>query len=174
MRNYWVGVSILVAVGCGSTAQDAGSSPPAAGAVQPAPATQSFSDALSAGASCADLFAIRNAMNADTSLVERMNADLSYVGCTSPAAVRKADPAAAVTTARFTVREYRIYRAFMAAPGAMSEAEAFRIVGRRFSLTADETKAVVLRVGDVIIENKWMGQPAAEIRHASDWKGETE
>ena len=75
-------------------------------------------------------------------------------------------------TASFTVNEYRIYRAVMSAPMSVPEAEAFQDAAKRYGVAVAEARTVVNEVQQILFRNGWLGAPASEIRHASDWKGE--
>jgi hypothetical protein len=98
----------------------------------------SFQDRLNAGATCEELFGIRNAVDPKSPLIETMNQDLRAIGCYSMSSVRtdrktennEAGPGAihAVDSASFTVQDYRIYREVMATPMGVSESKALESV----------------------------------------------
>ena len=73
----------------------------------------------------------------------------------------------------FTVDEYRIYRYLMDAPASRSEDDVRQELASRHGMSSSEIAAVINRVQRALYENGWMSSPQSEIRHASDWNGET-
>jgi len=73
----------------------------------------------------------------------------------------------------FTVAEYRIYRDVMDAPMSIPETEAVRRAATSHGVTAAEAKTIVDKVQRILHANKWYGSAASEMKHASDWNGET-
>ena len=73
----------------------------------------------------------------------------------------------------YTVREYRMYRALVDTPVTLSEDEAIRGIAASNSVTEAEVKRVINNVQTTLMRNGWFGDPAQEIRRASDWNGET-
>jgi hypothetical protein len=141
-----------------------------------------FQDRLSAGATCEELFGIRNALDPKSPLIERMNQDLREVGCYSISSVRTDQKAqnngassgspSAANSASFTVQEYRIYREVMDTPTDVSESKALDSVSQKYGVSVDEARKIVNAVQETLSNNNWFGTPESEIRRASDWKGE--
>ena len=76
------------------------------------------------------------------------------------------------TTDRFTVNEYRIYRAIMSTPMSIPESEAFEIAGKRCGVTAAQAEKMTKKVLRILTLNGWFGSPEFEIKHASDGQDE--
>jgi hypothetical protein len=144
----------------------------------------SFKQRLDAGASCPELFDIRNSLDPKSPLVVKMNEELRGIGCYSSSSVRSSATSSAEKTksdnvqraspeAAFTVNEYRMYRAVINTPSSLSEQEALQNVSRQYNIPVEELRKVVRRVQKTLFDNKWFGTPESEIRRASDWKGET-
>lgn len=142
----------------------------------------SFRDRLNAGATCEELFGIRNAVDPKSPLIERMNQDLRAIGCYSISSVRtdektqnnEAGPeaASAANSTSFTVQEYRIYREVMGTPMDIPESKALESVSGKYGVSVDEARKSVNAVQEALSSNNWFGTPESEIRRASDWKGE--
>lgn len=143
-----------------------------------------FKQRLDAGASCAELFEIRNSLDPKASVVVRLNEELRVIGCYSSGSVRSSTVSAAENTktddvqkdqpaVTFTVNEYKIYRAVINAPSSVPEQQALQNVARQHRMSVEGLRKVVNRVQKSLFDNKWLGTPESEIRHASDWKGET-
>jgi hypothetical protein len=140
-----------------------------------------FKQRLDAGAGCAELFEIRNSLDPKASDVVRMNNELREVGCYSSGSVRSITPPVAEktqsdknqVTASFTVNEYKMYRAVLNVPSSVPEQQALRNVANRYKISVEDLRKVVNKVQKNLLDNKWFGTPESEIKHASDWKGET-
>lgn len=134
-------------------------------------AYKAFSTAFDAGAECARLFELRDKakLGAREDRLSEMNTKLQSVGCQSDTSRRRSS---SPNTGRFTVQEYRIYRAVTSTPMSVPEAEAFRLAAERYGTTAQDARKIVSRVQDELARNGWFGVPDAEIQHASDWRGE--
>lgn len=143
-----------------------------------------FKQRLDAGASCAELFEIRNSLDPKASVVVRMNEELRGIGCYSSGSVRSStasstektrsdDVQKASPTATFTVNEYKMYRAVINVPSSVPEQQALQNVSRQYKIPVEDLRKVVNKVQKNLFDNKWFGTPESEIRRASDWKGET-
>lgn len=143
-----------------------------------------FKQRLDAGATCAELFGIRNLVDPKSPDVVRMNEALRGIGCHSSNSVRSTAASSAGKTKSsdtqktelvggFTVHEYRMYRAVITTPSSVSEQQSLQSVSKRYGISAEKVRKAVDKVQKTLFENKWFGTPEAEIRHASDWKGET-
>lgn len=143
-----------------------------------------FKQRLDAGASCAELFEIRNSLDPKAPVVVRMNEELREIGCYSSGSVRSSTASAAENTksddvqkalpaATFTVNEYKMYRAVISVPSSVPEQQALRNVARQYKISVEDLRKVVNKVQKSLFDNKWFGTPESEIRHASDWKDET-
>ena len=148
-----------------------------------------FQQRLEAGATCQELFAIRNALDPKSPSIWRMNGQLREVGCYSASSIRSAagtsteagntaganavgaDPSTAPAT--FTVREYRVYRSIIDTPMSVPRDESIEAAASRYNMPVTEVKAAADKVQKVLFANKWYGSAEAEIQHASDWKGES-
>ena len=124
-----------------------------------------------AGANCPRLFQLRNELKvrATEAQVREMNDKLRSVQCFSATSKR-----AATTTVdgNFTVKEYRIYRAIIDTPLSVSESQAVRNAAKKYRVTEAAAKAAPDKVMKILTRHHWNATPEAEIRHASDWKGE--
>ena len=150
---------------------------------EPSPAKDysEFKQRVDAGASCAELFEIRNSLDPKASDVVRMNKELREIGCYSSSSVRSISALAAEktqsdknqATATFTVNEYKMYRAVMNLPSSVPEQQALQSVARLHKIHVEDLRKVVNKVQKSLFDNKWFGTPESEIQHASDWKGET-
>lgn len=151
---------------------------------EPSPAMDysGFKQRLDAGASCAELFDIRNTLDPKSPVVVRMNEELRGIGCYSSGSVRSSAGSSAEKTksdnvpntppvVSFTVNEYRMYRAVISVPSAVSEQQALQNVSRQYKVSVEELRKVVKKVQKTLFENKWFGTPESEIQRASDWKG---
>jgi hypothetical protein len=143
-----------------------------------------FKQRLDAGASCAELFEIRNSLDPKAMVVVRMNEELREVGCYSSESVRSSTASTAEKTKSddiqkdsptitFTVNEYRIYRAVINVPSSVPEQQALQNVATQYKIPVEDVRKVVNKVQKSLFDNKWFGTPESEIQHASDWKGET-
>jgi hypothetical protein len=130
-----------------------------------------FQRQFAAGADCSLLFSIRNEAKVRATEAEQreMNEKLRSVQCFSSTSKR------AVTTTgdgEFTVSEYRLYRAIIDAPSTVSEAQAVRSAAEENGVAEAMVNRAAEKVMGLLAEHRWHATPAAEIRHASDWKGE--
>lgn len=127
-----------------------------------------------AGADCPRLFELRNDAKRAASLArqEEMNTKLRSVQCFSSTSERT--PAGSSSTASFTIQEYRIYREVISSPMAVPEAEVVSIVARKHGVSSSVVHDAVNHVQEALFKNRWFASPEAEIRHASDWNGETQ
>ena len=130
-----------------------------------------FQREFAAGADCPRLFQLRNEakVRATAMQTQEMNEKLRSVRCFSATSKR------AVSTTgdgAFTVKEYRIYRAIIGTPMSVSETQAVRNVAKKYGVTEAVAKKTADKVMNIIMRNRWNATPEAEIRHASDWKGE--
>ena len=133
-----------------------------------------FLRAFQAGADCPTLFDLRIAarQRATPAVEEDMNTKLRSIQCFSSTSSRaEAGPS---NTGAFTVREYRLYRAVLASPNSVSEAQATENAARQYGVTAAAALDASKRVQAALFKNGWFATPEAEIRHASDWKGESQ
>lgn len=73
----------------------------------------------------------------------------------------------------FTVNEYRMYRAVISTPMAVSEQLALENVAKQYGTSVNAVRKAADKVQKVLFENDWFGTSESEIYHASDWKGET-
>ena len=93
---YAFGVSFLVAALAGTLLPDASTNetdqqvqrPATPEADSPATNASPFSERLNAGASCQELFALRNSADPSSPQIPRMNAALREIGCFSSGSVR--------------------------------------------------------------------------------------
>ena len=135
-----------------------------------------FMRELEAGASCEELFAIRNSADPKSPIISRMNTELSSVGCHSSSSIRRPEKqnvdSGVANDNSFTVNEYRIYRDLIGTPLSVPDEVALRNTSQKFGITPQETLATVDKVQNIIARNGWFRKPEAEIRHASDWQGE--
>jgi hypothetical protein len=149
----------------------------------PAAAYPEFKQRLDDGASCAELFDIRNSLDPKSPVVVRINEELRGIGCYSSSSVRSNAGSSKEETisasvqktppvAFFTVNEYRMYRAVLNVPSSVSEQQALQNVSRQYKIPVDELRNVVNKVQKALFDNKWFGSPESEIRRASDWRGE--
>lgn len=167
MRPVCVTLLLLLAVSCGSESNGA---------------YAAFQQRLEAGATCEELFTIRNATDPKSTLPERRNRALREIGCYSSSSARSdqkasiggttARPPSTARSAGFTVQDYRIYRAVIDTPMSVPENQALENVARQNGVSADEVRKVVKGVQQALSSNNWFGTPESEIRHASDWNGD--
>ena len=132
-----------------------------------------FLRAFKKGIDCPELFNLRNAAKsgATAKQVADMNDTLRSVQCFSSTSKR------AVSTKNdgtFTVKEYRIYRAIASAPMSVSESQSMRDAAKTFVISEADIRRTTDKVMGILSKNNWFATPAAEIKHASDWKGEKE
>ena len=138
---------------------------------------QEFMDKLRAGANCEELFAMRNSADPSDPIIDRMNTELSFIGCHSNSSVRTdlveetANPKSEESS--FTVKEYRLYRSVIDTSLSIPEDQAIRNAAEEYDVTTGEALRIVEKVMLVLASNGWYGRPEAEIRRASDWQGET-
>jgi hypothetical protein len=133
----------------------------------------SFEEKLRAGATCQELFDIRNALDPHSAEIPRLNEQLRSVGCYSASSSRTDKQKAAQERAGdFTVTEYRLYRRLIDAPMSTSEGDVYRTLAAETGRAEDELRATINRVQEVLAQNGWLSTVQNEIRHASDWKGE--
>jgi len=132
---------------------------------------EQFQREFTAGADCPRLFQLRNEakVRATAMQAQEMNEKLRSVRCFSATSKR-----AATTTGDggFTVKEYRIYRAIIGSPMSVPERQAVRNAAKKYGVTEAAAKKAADKVMDMLMRNRWNATPEAEIRHASDWKGE--
>ena len=165
MRPVCVTLLLLLSVGCESESNGA---------------YAAFQQRLEAGATCEELFTIRNEIDPKSPLPERMNRALREVGCYLSSSTRSdqkasggGSTAATPSTAQaagFTVQEYRIYRAVIDTPMSVPERQALESVAQDNGVSVDEVRKAVTGVQRALSRNNWFGTPESEIRHASDWK----
>jgi len=143
-----------------------------------------FKQRLDAGASCAELFDIRNSLDPKSPDKVRMNEELRGIGCYSSSSVRSSAASSAEKTksdnvqktapvGAFTVNEYRMYGAVISVPLSASDQQALQNVSMRYKVPVEELRKMVNKVQKTLFYNEWFGTPESEIRHASDWRGET-
>jgi hypothetical protein len=137
------------------------------------PYTQ-FAREFESGADCPRLFELRNdaKQGASPARQEEMNTRLRSVQCFSSTSKRAA--AGPSNTASFTIQQYRIYREVISSPMSIPEPEAFDNVARKHGVPSSVAHDAVNRVQESLFKNGWFASPDAEIRHASDWAGETQ
>lgn len=97
--------------------------------------------------------------------------DFVFRGITPPTTLPTAIPA--TPTENFTVLEYRLYAAVIDTPLSISEEQAHRNIARDNNTTAQVVKETTTKVLRILVANGWLGTVQNEIRHASDWSGET-
>ncbi len=98
---------------------------------------------------------------------------VAYVFKNKPMTPLKREPQAPQSAAStYTVAEYRIYRAVIDTPMAVTEAEAQQRAAKTYGVTTSEVKKIVDQVQRTLFQNKWFGSAGSEIRHASDWNGQ--
>jgi hypothetical protein len=139
-----------------------------------------FTRELQAGASCEDLFELRNSIQRSidpaSADIERMNEDLRPVGCFLSSSTRtaqeQANNAPAPTGPGFTVMEYRLYRGLIDTPMSISEEQVLRSIGKRYGIPSEEVRRAANKVQETLSRNGWFETPESEIRRASDWQGE--
>ncbi len=142
-----------------------------------------FKQRLDDGASCAELFDIRNSLDPKSPVVVRINEELRGIGCYSSSSVRSnagsskegtksASVQKAPSVASFTVNEYKMYHAVINVPSSVSEQQALQNVSRQYKIPVDELRKVVNKVQKTLFDNKWFGSPESEIQRASDWRSE--
>lgn len=140
-----------------------------------------FKRRLDAGANCAELFRIRNAMDPKSPDIEQINEDLRGIGCYSPDSIRTdlsttpqgAQKPTEAPALAFTVKEYRIYRAVIDTPMSVPEAQALQNVATKYGVSVEEVSTITDKVMDALSRNRWFGTAKSEIRHASDWSPNT-
>ena len=98
---------------------------------------------------------------------------VGYVFRGEAMAARPASPAAPEPVGSFTVRQYRMYQALIAAPMSESEDDAVRRIAGEFDTTPEGALHTIEMVSQTLFRNDWMGHPAQEIQRASDWNGES-
>lgn len=133
---------------------------------------EQFRQAFTSGADCTRLFELRNAAKASgsESQAEEMNDKLRSVRCFSSTSKRSPDT---VRDGTFTVQEYRIYLAIITAPMSLPVEQVYAETAKKFGVSPLVARQTAERLSNVISDNSWSATPAAEIRHASDWNGET-
>lgn len=133
---------------------------------------QEFSARLEAGAGCAELFEVRNALRDSATLeeFEKVNRELRAVGCRSGDDVRYTGP---FRDASFTVREFRVYANVMKTPMGTSEKQALARAAEAEHFPPRLGRRIVEKVTAELSRLGRMGfAPEAQIRHAKDWKDE--
>lgn len=141
-----------------------------------------FRQRLEHGATCAELFQLRNSTDPKSAVVAMMNRDLREIGCNSSSSVRREevspaspqviDTSITSPTATFTVREYRIYRAIIDAPMSIPEERTVAALSELQRIPPADVKQIAKKVQGILHGNRWYGTTQSEIRHASDWRGE--
>lgn len=136
--------------------------------------TAKFTREFEAGADCPRLFELRNEVKneASAALQEEMNTMLRSVQCFSSTSKRAA--VVPPSTGSFTVHEYRLYREVISTPSSIAEVKAIENAGRKFGVPPTVARDAANHVQQVLSNNNWFASPDAEIRHASDWDGETQ
>jgi hypothetical protein len=132
-----------------------------------------FAQEFQAGADCPRLFELRNdaKRGASSARQEEMNTKLRSVQCFSSTSKRAA--AGPSNTASFTIQQYRIYRDVISSPMSIPETEVYDRVARKHEVPSSVAHDAVDLVLQSLFKNGWFATPDAEIRHASDWNGET-
>jgi hypothetical protein len=137
-------------------------------------AATEFAREFEAGADCPRLFELRNNAKhgARAALQDEMNKKLRSVQCFSSTSRRAA--AVPPNTGSFTVQEYRLYREVISSPSSIPEAKAIENAGRKHGVPPTVARNAANHVQEVLFKNNWFASPGAEVRHASDWNGETQ
>ena len=139
------------------------------------PFVQKFSIAFNEGADCPRLFELRNdakRQGADNEQQKMMNEKLRSVGCIDIASKRV--PIGPPNTGNFTVKDYKIYHEAVTTPMSVPESQNLGNIAKKYKLSVADMRKTVDKVMRNLSENNWMiGSPASQIRHASDWNGET-
>lgn len=105
------------------------------------------------------------------SAVQRADQIVAYVFEATPLP-QLTQPAPTRPTGSFTVKEYHAYRLVIDTPVSVSEAQAHVRVGRCLNMTAKGVASTATKVQGILFQNKWMGRPADEVKHAFDWNGD--
>ncbi len=79
-----------------------------------------------------------------------------------------------INTRSFTIQEYRIYREVISSPSAVPEGEAIEDAAQKHGVPPAVAREAAKHVQEVLFTRSWFASPDAEIRHASDWNGETQ
>ena len=66
-----------------------------------------------------------------------------------------------------------MYLAIISSPMSLSEEQVMRDTAKKFGVSTLVVRQTTERLSNIITEHSWNATPAAEIRHASDWNGET-
>ena len=135
-----------------------------------------FQERLRAGADCPELFDIRNSADPKSLDIPKMNDGLREIGCHGSSSSRPTPtPIDAPQPANtYTVQEYRLYRAIIDTPMSIPESQALPAIARQHNVTPDKVRQAADKVMTALSRNNWFGTPASEIKHASDWQGETQ
>ena len=135
-----------------------------------------FQERLRAGADCPELFDIRNSADPKSLDIPKMNDGLREIGCRGSSSTRPTPtPIDAPQPANtYTVQEYRLYRAIIDTPVSIPESQALPAIARQHNVTPDKVRQAADKVMTALSRNNWFGTPASEIKHASDWQGETQ
>lgn len=104
-------------------------------------------------------------------IIARIDAKLSGI---SEKRKRGTSSPPAVDSSGFTVQDYRIYRAVVGTPMGIPEDQAVEAVSRKNGVSVEEVREAMDKVRRILYSNNWFGTPESEIRHASDWGGETQ
>ena len=126
---------------------------------------------------CEELFAMRNSADPSDPIIDRMNIELSFIGCYSSFSVRTdlveetANPKSEESS--FTMKEYRLYCSVIDTSLSIPEDQVIRNAAEEYDVTTGEALRTVEKVMLILASNGWYGRPEAEIRRASNWQGET-
>lgn len=97
--------------------------------------------------------------------------DLIFRNIAPPVAAPTTNPPSSIET--FSVLEYRLHNAVMETPLSISEQQAHRTIAADYGVTAAQVRQATDKVTEILFLNGWFGSPQNEIRHASDWSGES-
>ena len=76
------------------------------------------------------------------------------------------------TDGSYTVREYRIYRDILETPPTTTDDEAVAMISEKYGMPSDAVTEIMEKVLNIISDNGWFEGADAEIKRASDLKGE--
>jgi len=139
-----------------------------------------FKERLDAGATCQELFSLRNSFDPSSADTPKINEDLRSIGCHSNSSVRSSEAPLVEETKSdkykgvesFTVSQYRMYRASIDSPMNVPESQALKEVAKKYGVSVNEVRGATDKVQQALFQNKWFGTPESEIKHASDWSAE--
>ena len=135
---------------------------------------EEFMNDLHAGASCEELFVMRNSVDPSDPITDRMNRELRSIGCYSSSSERTdlaGQPSEPKSEgSNFTVEEYQLYRSVIDTLLSVPEDQAIQRAAEEYGVTIHEVQITVENVMSVLAYNGWYGTPESEIRRASDWQ----